>query len=107
MQHKDLDNRWHTFSIAKQMANIGSEIERAIKWKLKGNHAYADLANIRTLELFDLTLNDPKKITGFKEIARARELWLDFFIGENQYHQTDQQWQKYIYAFTIKAQLEK
>ena len=51
--------------------------------------------------------HDPKKITGFKEIARARELWLDFFIGENQYHQTDQQWQKYIYAFTIKAQLEK
>ncbi len=35
-QHKNLAaGRWHKISFLKQMANIGSEIERAISWKNK------------------------------------------------------------------------
>ena len=31
--HKDLsDDRWLEFSFAEQMANVGSEVERAINW---------------------------------------------------------------------------
>ena len=84
MQHTDLDkNRWFKFTVIEQMANIGSEIERAIKWRDKQNREYADLANVRALELFDLALADKRHKTGLKEIARARELWLDFFVGSN------------------------
>lgn len=104
MQHKDLQHgRWFTLSLVEQMANIGSEIERAIKWKEKNNQDYARMANYRALELFDLTLTDARLGAGIKEIARARELWLDFFEGKNQYHQTKEQWQKYFYAFAYAA----
>ena len=44
---------------------------------------------------------------GIKEIARARELWLDFFIGENQYHQSDAHWHNYIGAYTQAAQFSR
>jgi hypothetical protein len=104
MQHTDLQgNRWYQLSLVEQMANIGSEVERAIKWKSKGNIEYGNLANIRALELFDLTLSDSRHGKGIKEIARARELWLDYFVGENQYHQTEDQWKKYFYVFTFAA----
>lgn len=104
MQHSDLQTgRWLKFSLVEQMANIGSEIERAIKWKDKKNHLYANLANSRALELFDLSLSDMRHGAGLKEIARARELWLDFFVGNNQYSQTASQWHKYIHAFTYAA----
>lgn len=104
MQHKDLQNdRWFRLSLVEQMANIGSEIYRALNWKQKNNTPYANAANIRALELFDLTLADRRHGAGTKEIARARELWLDFFIGENQYGQTAQQWQRYFFAFTYAA----
>lgn len=107
MQHRDLqDGRWGSLSLVEQMANIGSEVERAIRWKNKKNNEYANLANIRALELFDLSLADRRHASGLKEIARARELWLDFFIGENQYHQTDRQWQQYFLAFATAARRE-
>jgi hypothetical protein len=105
MLHQGLtSSHWFSLNIETQMANIGSEIERALKWSEKGNSAYANLANLRALELFDLTLEDSKNKTGLKEITRARELWLDFFLGENQYHQTASLWHKYFHAFTYAAQ---
>ena len=107
MQHVDLSReRWFQFSLVEQMANIGSEIERAIKWRDKHNPEYANMANVRALELFDLTLCDGRHKTGLKEIARARELWLDFFIGNNQYNQTADQWRRYFLAFNSAARIK-
>ena len=104
MQHTDLSHaRWSRFSLAEQMANIGSEVARALKWREKRNMEYANLANIRALELFDLTLSDTKHKAGLKEIARARELWLAFFVGSNQYHQSSHLWTKYFLAFNRAA----
>lgn len=106
MQHKDLaGRRWYALSKVEQMANIGSEIERAIKWKKKGNGEYANLANLRALELFDLTLGDRRYGKGLKEVARARELWLDYFVGDNQYLQTEEQWKKYFLSFAVASRL--
>jgi len=104
MQHTDLNQkRWSQLSLVEQMANIGSEIERVITWSEKQNQKYADLANERVLELFDLTLSDRKHPSELKEIARARELWLDFFVGNNQYNQTANQWRKYFLGFNYAA----
>jgi len=104
MQHTDLKtDRWFKLSLLEQMANIGSEIERAIKWTNKNNPEYGNLANTRALELFDLTLQDKRHGSGLKEIARARELWLDYFVGANQYRQTEEQWHRYIYSFTYAS----
>jgi len=55
-QHKNLAaGRWEQLSFLEQMANIGSEVERALNWKTKKNNAYCVLAVERALELLDLT----------------------------------------------------
>lgn len=103
-QHVDLQKeRWSKLSLAEQMANIGSEIIRALKWKNMEHREYADVANRRALELFDLTLATAKHYSVLKEIARCRELWLDYFVEKNQYHQTADQWEKYFLAFNYAA----
>lgn len=108
MQHLDIQaNRWNKLSLAEQMANIGSEVIRSLKWMKKDNPKYSDLANLRALELFDLSLADPKYNSELKEIARCRELWSDYFFGENQYHQTAEQWEKYFLAFNYLARNER
>ena len=94
---------WGKLSLVEQMANIGSEVIRCLKWKSKGNSEYADLANIQAIKLFDLTLGIPSDFAQLKEIARARELWLDFYSGSNQYHQTADQWERYFLAFNFAA----
>ena len=103
-QHKELAaGRWKTLSFFEQMANIGSEIERAIKWRAKNNTAYCQQAFERALELIDLTLNNIKGFTRFKELARLREAVVDYFAGSNEFASTDKAWQRYFLAFTYAA----
>ena len=60
-QHKDLAaGRWSQLSFLEQMANIGSEVERALNWRIKNNVDYAQKAFERALELIDLTLENEK-----------------------------------------------
>lgn len=106
IQHKNLaSGHWNSLSTIEQMANIGSEVERTIKWKNKGNAKYADLAFERALELFDLTIADRKNVSHLKEILRARELFADFFAGKNIYNSTDTSWQKYFYSYNYAARI--
>jgi len=45
VQHSELAaGRWVTLSFIEQMANVGSEVERARKWREKGNSDYSRLA---------------------------------------------------------------
>ncbi|MEK9129841.1 MAG: hypothetical protein AAB526_00340 [Patescibacteria group bacterium] len=100
--HKDLTKtRWFKFSLIEQMANIGSEIFRTISGQNK-KQDYMQ-AFERSLELFDLTIVDPKNKMRLKEILRCRELWCDYIVGDNQYHQNDAMWQNYFYAFNWAA----
>ncbi|MGD9154596.1 MAG: hypothetical protein PVG90_03740 [Bacillota bacterium] len=100
-QHQELANgRWREYSFITQLANIGSEVERAIKWKNKNNPEYFRRACNRMLELIDLTAADLKNRKRLKELLRAREMLVDYLIYDNQYNSTDRQWQKYFYYFT-------
>jgi len=106
MQHTDLTtNRWQEFSFFEQMANVGSEVERAIKWKNKENLEYSRMAFERALELIDLTISDPKNKKGLKEILRVRETLADYFAFQNEYKSTDKSWQNYFYSFNFAARL--
>ena len=61
-QHKTLAaGRWEDLPFHKQMANIGSEISRAIKWKRKNNEEQMQKAVTRCLELIDLTVLSRQK----------------------------------------------
>ena len=106
--HKDLAaGRWFTFSLVKQMANIGSDVERTIQWKNKGEMEYSRDACIRALELLDLTIADPKNKRRLKEILRVRYMFGDHYMGINEFNFTDQYWQNYFFDFAYAAALER
>lgn len=102
--HKELAaGRWAKLSFLEQMANIGSEVERALNWRAKNNPDYCMRAVERALELFDLTLDSTKKFTQLKEVARSREVVVDYFYGSNQYRSTDGSFRKYFLPFAYAA----
>ena len=105
--HKDLISRWNSFSIYKQMANIGAEVGRAINWRKKGNKEMSNNAFYRALELIDFTVDDPKNRNSLKEILRVRELLVDYLAGDNIYNSTDKDWEKYFYCFNFAARLPR
>jgi hypothetical protein len=103
--HKELAaGRWATLSFLEQMANIGSEIERTVKWKNKGNAEYSRLSFERALELLDLTIANTKKYSRLKELVRTREALADHFVFDNIYKSTDKIWTNYFFGFTFAAQ---
>lgn len=107
-QHKNLAaGRWQEFSFFEQMANIGSEVERAIKWKNKDNAVYSQMAFDRALELLDLTIGVTKSVSHLKELLRLREILVDYFFCENIYSSSNEKWQKYFYAFNFAARKDR
>jgi hypothetical protein len=108
IQHKQLAaGRWNELSFCEQMANTGSEIERAVTWRKKGNTGYGNLAFERALELLFLTMNDRKNKTRLRELARVHEVLADHFVFDNTYQSTDESWQKYFFSFTYAARAHK
>ena len=103
-QHKDLaSGRWSKLSFIEQMANIGSEVERALNWQKKDNSDYSRKAFERSLELIDLTLDNIVNPSHFKELARMREAVVDYFFGTNQFMSTGDSWRRYFTQFAIAA----
>ena len=103
-QHKELSGgRWNKLSFLEQMANIGSEVERALNWKSKNNLSYCQKASGRALELLDLSLDTVKTFPRLKELARLREAIVDYFFGENQFASTPALWKGYFSHFTYAA----
>ena len=103
-QQKDLaQGRWQALSLVEQMSHIGSEVERALNWKAKNNKGYSQKAFERSLELIDLTLENAKKKTVLKEVARLREVLVDYFVGSNQFKSSENSWRKYFLCFAYAA----
>ena len=92
--------RWKELPFLEQMANIGSEVERALGWRAKNNAEYSRRAFERALELIDLTLEYSQERSHLKEIARMREALVDYFCGANEFKSTDVSWRKYFSHFT-------
>lgn len=104
IEHKNLAaGGWAVLSFPEQLANIGSEVERAISWREKGNNDYSQKAFFRSLELVSLALACQKNGAKLKELARLYEALVDYFQGENIFSSTAQAWRKYFYAFTWLA----
>ena len=107
-QHKQLaSGRWNELSFVEQMANVGSEVARAISWKNKNNAGYSQRAFERALELLDLTLEDKKNRNRLREIARVREALVDYFAFGNTYQSSDKMWRDYFYCFNFAARASR
>lgn len=105
--HKELSNgRWFELSLIEQMANVGSEVIRAINWKNK-NEKYSHAAFERALELLEFTINDKKNIDRLKEITRVYEVVADYFAGDNAYGSSDKNMENYFLAFNYAARVKK
>ncbi|KKS34171.1 MAG: hypothetical protein UU95_C0016G0001 [Parcubacteria group bacterium GW2011_GWC2_42_12] len=105
-QHQQLaSGRWAELTFFEQMANIGSEVERAMRWKRTGNQKYSQLAFERALELLDLTISDGKNFKRLREVIRVREILADYFAFNNDYHSTDKSWKNYFYSFNYASRL--
>ncbi len=83
--HEELAaGKWRELSLAEQLGNVGSEVFRASRWKDKDEKLFQSAVE-KALELFDLTLADPRWKGRYREIARAREIFCDAFLGDNLY----------------------
>ncbi|MBI5220703.1 MAG: hypothetical protein HY978_02625 [Candidatus Liptonbacteria bacterium] len=104
--HKDLAaGRWFGLSILEQLGNIGSEVSRAAKWQSRNPEIFAGAVD-RSLDLFDLTLADPRWFqTGRRyEIARAREVFCDAALNQGaEYGSQLKDLQSYFDQFALAA----
>lgn len=99
-QHQDLAaGRWNQLTFLEQLANIGSEVERALNWRARHHPDYCQRALERALELIDLTRADDRSPTRLRELGRAREAIVDFFAGTNEYGSTEASWRRYFLPF--------
>lgn len=102
--HKDLANgHWEKFSILDQLGNIGSEVGRSFLAKSAGDAERMNGAIDRALELFDLTIRDPKNAKRLKEILRAREVFCGFFFDGPVYGYTPEDFERYFMMFALAA----
>jgi hypothetical protein len=76
--------RWATLSLAEQLANVGSEVQRAIHaWEAQRSNRF-DRALARALDLFDLTARDDRwRGPRRREVLRAREEFCRLFFDEH------------------------
>lgn len=95
--------RWMEMSLVEQLANIGSEVGRATRAKASGRDERLVAAVGRALELFDLTLGDPRWRGRRREIARSREIVCDFLVGDNTYRTTAESLEAYFLPFAVAA----
>lgn len=86
-------------SLSEQMANIGSEVSRALNWEKKGKTVFCRNAALRALELVDLSLDARWSLPRFKEFARLREALVDYFFGSNGFSSSEALWRKYFDHF--------
>jgi len=107
VQHRTLvAGRWFELTLMEQMANVGSEVERAIRRRQEGDTVQYQRAVERALELLELTIDDAKNRKRLREICRVREVLADYFHGKNQYGYTDKAWHDYFFAFAYAAQTQ-
>ena len=96
--------RWQSLSLAEQLGNVGSEVERAIRAHAAGRHDRFERALDRALELFDLTATDPRwKLHQRREILRARELFCRIFFDETAEPDLGDFLSKYFLQFAVAA----
>ncbi len=104
VQHRELAaGRWYKLSLVEQLANTGSEVERALNWNQRGNAEYSMRAVERALELLDLTIADARHHGRLRELTRVREALVDYFYADNGFCSSPARWRAYFNAFAVAA----
>ena len=106
--HGSLAQRWGTFTLMEQLANVGSEVERSIRAHETANDSRFNNALARALELFDLTAADERwRGPRRREILRAREEFCRLFFDEDVAPDSARGLRAYFLAFAVAARRSK
>ena len=90
---------WYKMPVGMQLANVGSEVNRAITWKRKGDaQRSAGFCN-KAIEYLEIMKTDEKNRNRTGELNFCIEELKDYFLGENIYNTTDEMLKKYYDAF--------
>ena len=101
---KNIKSDWVKLSLEAQLGNIGSEYERALSWKAKQQEQMFASAVARMLELFDLTLQDPRwQNHRLKELSRAREVACAELYDDPEFSGNPEGLKKYFLQFATFA----
>lgn len=95
--------KWYSFSLAGQMANIGSEVARLVNLKELGKKEAMEKSLVRALELIDLTLADARWRSRLREVARLREVLADFCLGRGFFVVSGTILENYFLPFALLA----
>lgn len=95
-------DQWQKLSLMEQLANIGSEVSRAHNWQTKDPKIFWSTVD-RALELWDLTISDPRWRSRLKELTRSREVFCSAVLNSPEYNTTLADLQKYFLYFGIAA----
>lgn len=99
---------WVTLTLAEQLGNIGSDFERAVRWKQKNQPEFFRSTATRLLELLDLTLVDRRWHNHrLKELARVREEVCVALFGEQLDDQSLGGLQRYFLSMASLARRER
>src|SRR3990172_4760887 len=72
--------RWFSMTLAEQLGNVGTEYERAVRWKQRNDIQHFQRAFDRMLELLDFTIEDQRwNNHRLKELVRLREVVCEEF----------------------------
>jgi hypothetical protein len=100
--------RWFTLSLAEQLGNVGSEYERALRWKEQTDKVRFEHAFARMLELLDLTIVDPRwRNHRLKELTRLREVICDELYSEIPEFSHPSDLRQYFLYFGILARKQR
>ncbi len=106
--HQGLDSKkWFEKSIVEQLANVGSEIERALDFKKQNDEERSLQALYRGFELLAYTIDDPKNKNRLKELCRLYEAVGEYFLGDNLFELTESWIRKYFQYFFLAYAAER
>jgi hypothetical protein len=109
--HKQLaSGGWQNLTLKEQMGNIGSEVGRAIRWFRANNKERFRVSFEKALELFDMTIADPRWRNRLKEITRSREVFCSLMAEPEKYKNLDEELEsldKYFLWFGVAARKGK
>ena len=98
----DTNISWYAMPIHVQIANIGSEVARAIRWKERDPQKAKNFCN-KAIEFWEIVKSDPKNQRRWDEIDAAIEELRDYFLGENVYQTTSEVLTHYYDAFLYRV----
>lgn len=101
-------DKWQMLTLAEQLGNVGSDFDRALKWKSKDQQQLFMSAAGRALEQLDLTLTN-SSLHGLRrrEISRVRETMCEELFGQSGTASSAKRLSRYFLAMASLARINR